>query len=220
MIFKILIIDDKEPSVSESSAKLFSKLEESHRKLVELRADIEGLWGPNEQGNDVILLHDFTQYKYVFIHDSFNEPLILASLKESFINQVSLQTQLVFFSGSRGRSRTPKQESLKNITPKVSYYVINRSQYFENMDNFLDSAILGKQDIMQLYDKSNPIRSVVQEELKKAIMVDLEESVEKAAKGENMLRLLDFLKITDIALYVENFANKDDNDFIDSLDLL
>ncbi|WP_442588891.1 hypothetical protein ACSBL2_22925 [Pedobacter sp. AW31-3R] len=220
MKFKILIIDDKDHSVSESSTKLISKLEESHRKFLTLRADIEGLWGANEQGDDVILLHDFRQYEYVFIHDSFNEPLILASLKESFINQVSFQTQLVFFSGSRSRSRTPKQERLRNINPDVSYYAINRSQYFENMNNFLDSAILGRQDIIHLYDKSNPIRSVVQEELKKAIMVDLEESIEKAARGVNMEKLLEFLKITDISGYVETFAKKDDIDFIRSLDML
>ena len=137
---KIIILDDKAPSEDFSTSQLLSNLTVEERLLVEYYESTETLWLEINKEDDIVLMKDFSNYPFIFIHDSFENPLIKDGLKAVLFEKLTKTSKVVLFSGSRTESELPVERIYDDKISKDTFcYEILRRQYFNNFKNFIVS---------------------------------------------------------------------------------
>ena len=86
---KIIILDDKAPSEDFSTSQLLSNLTVGERLLVEYYESTETLWLESNKEDDIVLMKDFSNYPFIFIHDSFENPLVQDGLKPVLLEKLA-----------------------------------------------------------------------------------------------------------------------------------
>src|SRR6202000_2456314 len=105
------------------------------------------------QGDDVLLNKDFSPYGYIFIHDSYDDPIIEGGLKEVLIEKLSATSTVIFFSGTKKESSTANKVLADDIEG-LFWYEVLQSQYFDCLPNFVKSrSIFGEYRIEYLYKR-------------------------------------------------------------------
>ncbi|MBK8626361.1 MAG: hypothetical protein IPN86_12605 [Saprospiraceae bacterium] len=104
---KIIILDDKAHSEDFSTSQVLSKLTVIEQSFVEYYENTERLWLERDNDDDIDLMKDFSNYPFIFIHDSFENPLVRDGLKAVLLEKLSKTSKVVLFSGSRTESENP-----------------------------------------------------------------------------------------------------------------
>jgi hypothetical protein len=212
---KLLIIDNKAGAERESSENVIAQLDESDRSLINHFRDITGFW--EEDGDDVKINVDISCYTYIFIHDSYDDPIIQGGLKELLIKRMSLTSTVVLFSGTKRESPTPQQLCHEDIC----WYELRRSQYFMNLPRFMESrSILGTYQIEYLYDSSKDPKTDKGQMLADEISDLLEISPQKAAGSAAFIELIKLFGGQYDEKVYERFANMSEDSFLSTIDRL
>ena len=217
---KILIIDDKSSTEGFSTMQALSRLTIDEKGLVDYYENTESLWLENSNGDDIILMTDFSNYSFIFIHDSFENPLVPDGLQAVLFEKLSITSKVVLFSGSRTESENPIQRIYdEQISKHTSCYEILRRQYFNNLKNFIESyLIIGKYQIKFLY---NPYINPKKEKaytLLEIIKIGLEESIQKAIESNSFNELLFLYGCNSTSELSSRFLKMTDDDFIENLE--
>ena len=139
---KILILDDKGQSEDFNTAKALSQLTVSERQLVDYFETAETLWVESDNGDDIDLMKDFSNYAFIFLHDSFDNPLVKDGLKVILFEKLSKTSKIVLFSGSRMECEIPIERIYdEQISKDTLCYEILRRQYFNNFQRILLKVI-------------------------------------------------------------------------------
>lgn len=217
---KVLILDDKAHGEDFSTSQLLFILTFDERYLVEYYEKTETLWVESDNSDDIDLMKDFSNYPFVFIHDSFDNPLVRDGLKAILFEKLSKTSKVVLFSGSKIESESPIERIYdEQISKNTSCYEILRRQYFNNFKNFIDSYLLtGKYQIKYLYNPYiNPKKDKAYS-LLESIKTDLEESIQNAVESNSfkeLLSLYGYNSTTDIS---SRFLKMTDDDFIEHME--
>jgi hypothetical protein len=217
---KIIILDDKAPNEDFSTSQLLSNLTVRERLLVEYYESTETLWLESNKEDDIVLIKDFSNYPFIFIHDSFDNPIIRDGLKAVLFEKLTKTSKVVLFSGSRTESELPVERIYDDQISKDTFcYEILRRQYFNNFKNFIDSYLVsGEYYIKYLYNPYvNPKKDKAYG-LFEIIKIDLEESIENAIESNSfneLLNLYGYIKTSEI---VSRFLKMNDDEFIESLE--
>ena len=213
---RILIIDDKGSDEKDSSGSAIRQLSKDQKALVAYHRNSEGLW--EEKGDDVRLLVDFSGYPFIFIHDSYDNPIILGGLKEVLIEKLSPTSTVVLLSGTKPENSDPVKAEIDGLC----WYEVRRVQYLDNLSRFIDSkAVFGSFQLKYLYDRYRDPKKDKCIILSDDIRVHLEESVYKAARSEPFLQLLTLLGHEDhVKRISERFSKLTDEEFLRSLEEL
>lgn len=220
MLNKILILDDKADYEDFSTTRMITLLNEEQKLLIDYYRDSVALWSVVENGDDVQLIKDFNLYEYVFIHDSFDSPLIDGGLMPVLIKKLSLTSNVVLFSGGKQESNIPKKNFVdESIELGVWYYEILRRQYFNNLPNFLNSWIfMGSWDIKYLYDQyRNPKRERCYE-LFDQFKVKFEESHLSAIDSKPFQDLFALLGENNIDSIRQRYISLSDDEIIENME--
>lgn len=217
---KILILDDKAPSEDFSTTQLLSKLTAEERLLVEYYESTETLWSEKNNEDDIVLTMDFSNYPFIFIHDSFENPIISDGLKAVLFEKLTKTSKVVLFSGSRTESELPVEKIYDYQISKNTYcYEILRRQYFNNFKNFIDGFIVsGQFQIKYLY---NPYINPKKEKaytLFEIIKTDLEQSIENAIGSNSFNEFLTLFGYINTAEILIRFSELNDDEFIEKLE--
>ena len=217
---KIIILDDKAPSEDFSTSQLLSNLTVGERLLVEYYESTETLWVESNNEDDIVLMKDFLNYPFIFIHDSFENPIIRDGLKAVLFEKLTKTSKVVLFSGSRTESELPVERIYDDQISKDTFcYEILRRQYFNNFKKFLDSyLVLGQYQIKYLYNPYvNPKKDRAYA-LFEIIKTDLEESIQNAIESNSfnqLLSLYGYIKTSEIS---SRFLKMNDDEFIENLE--
>ena len=215
---KLLIIDDKALTYKDNSQSAIGRLTPDQQKCVEFYREINHFWAAS--GDDVLLIKDFSSFAYIFIHDSFNEPIIQGGLMEVLIEKLWPAPRVVLYSGSKDESARPKKVD-SELTPGVSWYEIRRSQYIENLARFIDSAaVFGEYRIKYLYDRyGNPKMDKAQDlfsEVRRLLELSSGAAVASPAFDE-LLRLRGYTPTKEI---LARFADMTPEEFVQRIEKL
>jgi hypothetical protein len=217
---KIIILDDKAPSEDFSTSQLLSNLTVGERLLVEYYESTETLWIESNKEDDIVLMKDFSNYPFIFIHDSFENSIIRDGLKAVLFEKLTKTSKVVLFSGSRTESELPVERIYDDQISKDTFcYEILRRQYFNNFKNFINSYLLsGQYQIKYLYNPYvNPKKDKAYA-LFEIIKTDLEESIQNAIESNSfneLLSLYGYIKTSDI---LKRFSKMNDDEFIENLE--
>lgn len=217
---KILIIDDKAPEQDFSTSQALSKLKVGERPLVDYYENTEKLWVESNNVDDIDLIMDFSNYSFIFIHDSFENPLVRDGLKAVLFEKLSKTSKVVLFSGSRVESEIPVERIYdEQISNDTSCYEILRRQYFNNLKNFVDSYLItGEYQIKYLYNPYiNPKKNKAYA-LFELIKSDLEESIQNAIESNSFNELLSLYGYTNASGISSRFLKMNDDEFIENLE--
>lgn len=217
---KIIIIDDKSIGQSFSSIEVISSLDETISVYIEYYESTTDLWLQNESEDDLKLLKDFSSYPFVFIHDSFDNPLVQDGLKPVLLEKLEKTSKVVLFSGSRGESNFPVERVFDESISKYSKcYEVNRHQYFNNLKNFIESYLVtGNYHIKYLYNPYiNPKKDMAYS-LLEFIKTDLEESIQNAVESNSFNELLSLYNNNNTTEIVKRFLKMTDDQFIEDLE--
>jgi hypothetical protein len=178
------------------------------------------LWAQNEHGDDLILLKDFKAYPFVFIHDSFDNPLIQDGLKPILIEKLSKTSKVVLFSGGKAESNFPIEKIYDEDISKYSkYFEVRRDQYFHNLNNFLDSYIVsGNYEIKYLYNPFINPKKDKGYKLLDLIKLALEDSVQNAVDSNSFDALLTLFKCENRQKIKDRFLRMTDDEFVENLE--
>lgn len=217
---KIIILDDKEPSEDFSTSQLLSNLTVGELLLVEYYESTETLWLESNTEDDIVLMKDFSNYPFIFIHDSFENPIIRDGLKAVLFEKLTKTSKVVLFSGSTTESELPVERIYDDQISKDTFcYEILRRQYFNNFKNFIDSYLVsGQYQIKYLYNPYvNPKKDKAYA-LFEIIKTDLEESIQNAIESisfNELLTLYGYIKTSEI---LSRFSKMNDDEFIENLE--
>jgi|GEM_PF-2136263 len=217
---KIIILDDKAPSEDFSTSQLLSNLTVEERLLVEYYESTETLWLESNKEDDIVLMKDFSNYPFIFIHDSFENPLIKDGLKAVLFEKLTKTSKVVLFSGSRTESELPVERIYDDQISKDTFcYEILRRQYFNNFKNFIDSyLIIGQYHIKYLYNPYvNPKKDKAYT-LFEIIKTDLEESIQSAIESNSFNELISLYGYTKSSEILSRFSKMNDDEFIENLE--
>lgn len=220
MLDKILILDDKAYSEDFSTSKVLSNLTVVGLSLVEYYENTESLWLASDNEDDINLMRDFSNYSFIFIHDSFENPLVRDGLKAVLFEKLSRTSKVVLFSGSRAESEIPIERIYDEKISKDTFcYEILRRQYFNNLQNFIDSYLVsGKYQIKYLYNPYiNPKKDKAYTLLEN-IKTDLEESIESAIESNSFNELLSMYGYENNSEISNRFLNMTDDSFVENLE--
>jgi len=215
---KVLIIDDKLKTEKHNSENAIAQLNDHQRSLIDHFRDVTGFW---EQRDDDVLLHiDFSPYRFIFIHDSYNEPIIQGGLKEVLIQKLSATSTVILFSGTKRESPIGQKIFAEDIED-VFWYELRRSQYFDRLPKFMDSvAIFGDYKIEYLYNRYSDPKKDKGQELADKVRSLLEVSSQRAAYSETFVQLLQLFGHQYNESILERFSNLSDDRFLSALDRL
>lgn len=216
---KILILDDKPRNEDHSSFQAISQLNERQKMLVDYYETSNTLWTLIDNGDDVKLLKDFSPYKFVFIHYSFNDPIVGENVMTNLIDSLSTSSKVVLFSGNRIESETPVIRKLSDDISEYSHFEIRRSQYCNNLKRFIDSLLFSKEyQIKYLY---NPYISPQKDKayaLFEIIKTDLEESIQNAIESNSFVELLSLYGYKNTSEISSRFLKMNDEEFIENIE--
>lgn len=219
-LIKIIILDDKAPSEDFSTSQLLSNLTVEERILVEYYESTETLWLESNKEDDIVLKRDFSNYPFIFIHDSFDNPLIKDGLKAVLFEKITKTSKVVLFSGSKTESELPVERIYDDQISKDTFcYEILRRQYFNNFKNFIDSyLIMGQYHIKYLYNPYvNPKKDKAYT-LFEIIKTDLEESIQSAIESNSFVELISLYGYTKSSEIISRFSKMNDDEFIENLE--
>jgi hypothetical protein len=212
---KLLIIDNRAGAERESSENAIAQLDEADRSLINHCRDITGFW--EEDGDDVKINVDISTYTYIFIHDSYDDPIIQGGLKELLIKRMSLISTVVLFSGTKPESPTPR----KVCQDDICWYELRRSQYFVNLCRFMESrSVFGAFQIEYLYDSSKDPKTDKGQMLADTISDLLEISPQKAAGSAVFIELIKLFGGQYDERVYDRFANMSEDLFLSTIDRL
>ncbi len=217
---KILILDDKAPGEDFSTSQALSKLTVGERSLVEYYENTETLWIESHNDDDIDLMKDFSNYPFIFIHDSFENPLVRDGLKAVLFEKLSKTSKVVLFSGSRTESEIPVERIYdEQISKDTSCYEILRRQYFNNLKNFIDSYLVTRgYEIKYLYNPYiNPKKDKAYT-LLEIIKTDLEESIQSAIESNSFNELLSLYGYKNTSEISNRFSKMTDDAFVENLE--
>jgi len=217
---KILILDDKAPDEDFSTSQALSKLTVGERSLVEYYENTETLWVESHNVDDIDLMKDFSNYPFIFIHDSFENPLVRDGLKAVLFEKLSKTSKVVLFSGSRTESEIPVERIYdEQISKDTSCYEILRRQYFNNLKNFIDSYLVTRgYQIKYLYNPYiNPKKDKAYT-LLEVIKTDLEESIQSAIESNSFNELLSLYGYKNTSEISNRFSKMTDDAFVENLE--
>lgn len=215
---KVLILDDKLSTENFSTMQAISLLDEKRRNLVDYYDETVSLWSESTDGDDIVLLQDFSRYPFIFIHDSFENPLVKDGLKAILFEKLNKTSKVVLFSGSRSESETPIEKIYDEKISGAVCYEILRRQYFNNLKNFIDSYLLtNKYDIRYLYNQYLQPRREMAYLLLEKIKTALEESIQTAIESDSFRDLLSLFGYDSDAT-AHRFSMMTDDDFIETLE--
>lgn len=217
---KILILDDKAPGEDFSTSQALSKLTVGERSLVEYYENTETLWVESHNDDDIDLMNDFSNYPFIFIHDSFENPLVRDGLKAVLFEKLSKTSKVVLFSGSRTESEIPVERIYdEQISKDTSCYEILRRQYFNNLKNFIDSYLVTRgYQIKYLYNPYiNPKKDKAYT-LLEIIKTDLEESIQSAIESNSFNELLSLYGYKNTSEISNRFSKMTDDAFVENLE--
>ena len=217
---KILILDDKAIDEDFSSFRLLSNLTTENRSLVEYYESTEKLWTESENGDDIELLKNFSLYPFIFIHDSFENPLVRDGLKVILFEKLNITSKVVLFSGNLRESEIPVENIYdEKISKDTTCFEILRRQYFNNFNNFIDSyLVLGEYQIKYLYNTYISPKKDKALALFDKIKISLEISIQHAIESKYFIELLSLYGYTDNAANSKRFLNMNDDEFIETLE--
>jgi hypothetical protein len=217
---KILILDDKSPGEDFSTSRLLSNLTAEEQLLVEYYENTEALWLESKNEDDIVLMKDFSKYPFVFMHDSFENPIIRDGLKAVLFEKLTKTSKVVLFSGSRTESELPVERIYDDQISKDTFcYEILRRQYFNNFKNFIDSCLVtGQYQIKYLYNPyANPKKDKAFA-LFEIIKTDLEESIQNAIESNSFNELLYLYGYINTSEILSRFSKMNDDEFIENLE--
>jgi hypothetical protein len=217
---KIIIIDDKSISQSHSSIELVSKIDEIKSQFIEYYESTIELWSQNASEDDIILLKDFSVNPFIFIHDSFDNPLVQDGLQSDLIGKLSKTSNVVLFSGCKQESSMPLEKIIdESDSKKIRFYEIKREQYFNNLKNFIDSFLIsGQYQIKYLYNPYlNPKKDKAYS-LLEIIKTDLEESIQSAIESNSFNELLSLYEYKNTSEISSRFLKMTDDEFVENLE--
>jgi len=215
---KILIIDDKSKTEKYSSENAIDQLNDYQRSLVDHYRNATGFW--MQQDDDVLLNKDFSCYRYIFIHDSYDEPIIQGGLKEVLIQKLSVTSTVVLFSGTKKESITGQKVFADDIE-EVFWYELRRSQYFDGLSRFIESLVVfGDYKIEYLYNRYSDPKKDRGQELANEVRSHLEVSSQEAAHSNALVQLLQLFGYQDNESILERFSKLSDERFLSALDRL
>ncbi len=220
MQVKILILDDKASGDDFSTSQALSKLSHRERSLIDNYENTESLWAESSDNDDIELLTDFSNYPFIFIHDSFENSLLRDGLKPVLFEKLSKTSKVVLFSGSRSESEVPVERIYdEQISKHTSCYEILRRQYFNNLKNFINSYfVIGEFKIKYLY---NPYISPTKDKayiLLQIIKTKLEESVQCAIESNSFNDLISLYGYEESFKISERFSKMTDDEIIERLE--
>lgn len=180
---KILIIDDKDANHSHSSRLLISTIPEEFLLFVDHYENHEYLW--TKRDDKLYPTIDLLKYAYVFIHDSYDNPIFLTEDKHELKSIFDNNATFVFFSGEKAESNKPYMQD-------DGSYGIRRSQYFSNFITFLESFKYFQKDNLDFLFNSSlkPIRRKI-DQLAEVIITKLETSTKYAADSKEFDEILE-----------------------------
>jgi hypothetical protein len=219
-LLKLLILDDKLHNEDFSTSQLLSNLTVEERLVVEYYESAEKLWKESNNEDDIFLVKDFSNYPFVFVHDSFDNPIIRDGLKAVIFEKLIKTSKVVIFSGSKTESEFPVSRIYDERIAKHTYcYEILRRQYFNNFKNFIFSYFLfGQYRIKYLYNPYiNPKKDKAYE-LFELIKVDLEESIQNAIGSNSFNELLSLYGYSNTSIISGRFLKMNDDEFIENLE--
>ena len=217
---KILILDDKARGEDFSTLQAMFGLTDSERLLIEYYENTETLWVESNNGDDIDLVKGFSNYPFIFIHDSFENPLVKDGLKAVLFEKLSKTSKVVLFSGSRIESETPIERIYDEQISKDTFcYEILRRQYFNNLKNFIDSYLIsGTYQIKYLYNSYiNPKRDKAYT-LLETVKTELEESIQNAIESKSFNELLSLCGYKNSTEISKRFLEMTDDSFVESLE--
>ncbi len=217
---KILILDDKAPSEDFSTSQLLSHLAVGERLLVDYYESTETLWLESNKEDDIILMKDFSNYPFILIHDSFENPLIRDGLKAVLFEKLTKTSKVILFSGSITESELPIERIYDNQISKDTFcYEILRRQFFNNLKTFIESYLIsGEYQIKYLYNSYiNPKKDKAYA-LFEIIKTDLEESLQNAIESNSFIELLSLYGYINISEISNRFLKMNDDEFIENLE--
>jgi hypothetical protein len=217
---KILILDDKPRGEDFSTLQVLSELTDSERSLIEYYENTETLWVESNNGDDIDLVKGFSNYPFIFIHDSFENPLVKDGLKAVLFEKLSKTSKVVLFSGSRTESETPIERIYDEQISKDTFcYEILRRQYFNNLRNFIDSYLIsGTYQIKYLYNSYiNPKKDKAYT-LLETIKTELEESIQNAIESKSFNELLSLCGYKNSSEISKRFLEMTDDSFVENLE--
>ncbi|RZK07577.1 MAG: hypothetical protein EOO43_21560 [Flavobacterium sp.] len=215
---KVLILDDKLSTENFSSVQAISLLDEEQRSLIDYYEETVSLWSESTDGDDIVLLQDFSRYPFIFIHDSFENPLVKDGLKAILFEKLTKTSKVVLFSGSRSESETPIEKIYDEKISGAVCYEILRRQYFDNLKNFIDGYLLiSEYDIRYLYNQYLQPKKEIAYLLLEKIKMTLEESIQAAIASDSFKDLLSLYEY-DADATTHRFSMMTDDDFIATLE--
>jgi len=217
---KILILDDKASGQDFSTLQSLSKLSDRERTLVDFYENTESLWAESSSDDDIDLMKDFSNYPFIFIHDSFENPFVRDGLKAILFEKLSETSKVVLFSGSKAESEIPVERIYdEQISKNTSCFEILRRQYFNNLKNFIDSYLItGEYQIKFLYNPYiNPKKDKAYT-LLEIIKTDMEESIKNAIESNSFNELLSLYGHRNTSEISNRFLNMSDDEFIENLE--
>lgn len=217
---KILILDDKAPTEDFSTSQALSKLAVVDRPLVDYYENTETLWVESNNGDDIDLIKDFSNYPFIFIHDSFENPLVRDGLKAVLFEKLTKTSKIVLFSGSRTESESPVERIYdEQISKNTSCYEILRRQYFNNLKNFIDSfSVAGQYQIKYLYNPYIKPKRDKAFTLLQTIKFNLEKSIQVAIESNSFDELLSLYGYKNTSEFSNRFLKMTDDEFIENLE--
>jgi hypothetical protein len=216
---RLLILDDKELNQDYSSKKAISLLDEHKKSKIDFYDSPVSLWVEKENGDNIELVQDFSLYRFIFIHYSFNDPILDGGLMQILIDVLSETSKVVLFSGERQEHEIPQEKLFSESESQYSYFEIRRSQYFYNLENFIDSYLtFGQYQIKYLYNPYiNPKKDKAYA-LFEIIKADLEESIHNAIESNSFNELLTLYGYINTSENLSRFLKMTDDEFIETLE--
>lgn len=217
---KILILDDKAHDEDFSTSNLLPSLAVDERALIEYYKSTETLWIESKSDDDIVLIKDFLNYPFIFIHDSFENPIIRDGLKAVLFEKLTKTSKVVLFSGSRSESEIPVEKIYdEQISKDTLCYEILRRQYFQNLRNFIVSyLIFGQFEIKYLYNPYiNPKKDKAYA-LFETIKTYLEESNQSAVKSNEFNELFSIYNYKNYSEISNKFLKFTYDEFIENLE--
>ncbi|OKL39974.1 hypothetical protein [Pontibacter flavimaris] len=220
MLDRIIIVDDKASSEDYSTYSVLDLLNPEQKERVEYHSDTKYLWKAADNEDEVVLLSSFKNFSYIFIHDSFNDPLLPDGLLPVLIKELSSTSKVVLFSGSKPDSSTPLRTQVDpSIATDIFYYEVLRRQYYTNLSSFIDSFFMfGEFRIKYLYNSDIPPFKDRGYELLHDIMDKLESSTTEAVYSKSFRDLLTLYNYDDIESVSKRFEAMSLDEIIEALE--
>lgn len=216
---KILIIDDKIADQGYSTVSLLESLTEVDKKKIEFHKSLEQVCDFGDDGESVYLKIDLELYSFVFIHGSYDDPLLDENSLDILIREFSKKAIVVLFSGSKRETVTPALLNLSEVSGYVKYYGIKRQQYFDNFHNFISSYNIYKEyRIKYLYDGFSFPKQDRGNELKDEIEVALEISKDNVLNSSIFSTFLELYNLNSSSYFLNSVRSCDELEFLDILE--